>query len=242
MARRRSVDDLFDRYFDAGKNAPIVAFISDNFSARPKNETPAEDSPVAEAAEIELLKFFVSEYLNQYRHYDNQRAKLAGILVAAVVGFSIVPFQLTPHLGRDIFEPIMVFVSAATLTLIALISNVAARKHRFRMKTAYHRYKLAQAKLDQLISGAGIREIEDEGKQKARDEMASGNSRLGEGREHYNKTKSELRIETHTRGFVWNLLPYIVMAYSTIYFFVYFFSNEAKSVYDNSVQWITQFI
>ncbi|MBB5519493.1 hypothetical protein FHS62_002318 [Amphiplicatus metriothermophilus] len=205
-----------------------------------KGQTPASGEKQRELdAETELLLFFAEEYLKQYKHYDNQRAKLAGILVAAVVGFSLAPFKLILPTENVVPQVMLVIASCAILITISYLSNIAARKHRFRMKTAYHRFSLARKRLCELHEAAELNVIHDKGEENAREELhkddheklhkkpakdKNGNLK----KDSTGKPYHELKIEAQTRGLVWNRLPWIVGIYTVIYLVVYVLSLSTE--------------
>lgn len=233
--RAKAVDLLFEGYFGESKGTVFALLPAHDANVlQLKSGIEVEPQPVTSTQEtkIQLLQFMADGYLEQYRHYDNQRAKLAGVLVAAVAGFSIAPFALSESLAQtaalqttgnfEQFRQSLVFLSTFVLIAIALLGWIASRKHRLRMKSAYKRYKRVLSELERVVGDVNISEIHTEGDAEARDEFANEDIRGETDRTNKEKSSSgKIWLDDWTRGIVWSALPWVVIFYALTYCFLY---------------------
>ena len=71
--RKEAVDLLFDGYFGDQKGAVIALLPQNECDFLSGTDKDDEIRPTSAEAKIQLLQFLIAGYLEQYRHYDNQR-------------------------------------------------------------------------------------------------------------------------------------------------------------------------
>lgn len=213
--RERALDALYEGYFGEDRYSFIAIRprVKSNSSLDSKSNFASstsllsESSSCANAPEIDLLKFFADEYLNLYIHYDNQRNHYANVLLVAVGGFSLAPFALARDPVASDLQGWLVGGSFVIIFILAVLGMMATEKFRFRMKTVYHRFGLIREHLNKLCPSAGLEENAKKGKDLAINEM---------------KLRSDYKDKGMTRGLLWMLLPWLVIAYAMFYTALYF--------------------